>query len=235
VEQQILVDSRFSGPPNRGHGGYLSGLLARHFDAPVEITMTRPIPLNRAIQLEWFEHVVLLCDGGDLIATGERKAFDLATPRSLSYGEAVDATRRGIRPEKHPFPGCFVCGPERKEGDGLRIFPGPTADGDRVAAPWIPDASLADADGRVRCEFVHAALDCPGGFAAALGNGMRPAVLGRFTARIDHPVFAGERYVVVGWRLGGTGRKHEVGSALYAANGERRGVARATWIERQAA
>lgn len=197
--------------------------------------MTRPIPLNRAIHLEWFEHVVLLCDGGDLVATGERKAFDLASPPSPSYQEATAAARHGVRPEEHPFPGCFVCGPERGEGDGMRIFPGPTANGDMVAAPWIPDASLADADGRVRCEFIHAALDCPGGFAAALGNGMRPAVLGRFTAKIDRPVLAGERYVVIGWRLGGNGRKHEVGSALYTADRERRGVARATWIELQAA
>ena len=33
------------------------------------------------------------------------------------------ATYPGLR--SHPFPTCFACGPDRAEGDGLRIFPGP--------------------------------------------------------------------------------------------------------------
>jgi len=37
---------------------------------------------------------------------------------------------------------------ERTEGDGLRVMPGPVS-ADLLAAAWVPDAALADADGRL--------------------------------------------------------------------------------------
>ena len=30
-----------------------------------------------------------------------------------------------VKPHEHPLPTCFVCGPARAKGDGLRIFAGP--------------------------------------------------------------------------------------------------------------
>ena len=41
-----------------------------------------------------------------------------------------------------------MCGPDRAEGDGLRVFPGPVAGRGLWAAPWTPDPSVAGADGR---------------------------------------------------------------------------------------
>ena len=84
------------------------------------------------------------------------------------------------------FPDCFVCGMNRRPGDGLRIFPGPVAGLALWAAPWTPDPSVAGPDGRVRPEVVWAALDCPSGIAAAEAAGLARTdtaiLLGRMTA-----------------------------------------------------
>jgi hypothetical protein len=97
-----------------------------------------------------------------------------------------------------------------------------------VAAPWTPGQTLAGVDGLVRPEFVWAALDCPGAFA----NGFPEItmVLGRLAVQLVRPVEPGTECVVVGWSEAVEGRKHFAGTALFAADGELRAVARATWI-----
>jgi len=99
-----------------------------------------------------------------------------------------------------------------------------------VAAPWIPDASLANAGGAVRAEFLWATLDCPSGWAAIVDADGRPSVLGELAARLVEPVRPGERCVVLGWALGGEGRKRFAASAILAWDGTVRAVARSTWI-----
>lgn len=231
MHHKITIGSEYCGPDGMANGGYVGGKIAAFYHRPVEITLRKPVPLGRALDVEWFEDVLLLCDGYDVIATAvpTNRAIDVPTPPS--YQEAVHATRVTIPASEHPFPRCFVCGPAREEGAGLRLFPGPLEDRPMVAAPWLPGEALADEVGDVKSEFVHAALDCPGGFAAALGQAFRPAVLGRFSVRMEHPVRAGEPHVVVGWRIGGIGRKHEVGTALFNRDGDLCASARATWIE----
>jgi hypothetical protein len=65
-------------------------------------------------------------------------------------------------------PGCFVCGPARAPGDGLRVICGPL-DGERlVADSWTPEAELAGPDGNVAPEFVWSVLDRPSGNALLL-------------------------------------------------------------------
>ena len=78
----------------------------------------------------------------------------------------------------------------------------------------------------LRPEFVWAALDCPGGFAA--GYPETTLLLGRLAARIDRLPEAGERCVAMGWQLGVEGRKH-LGTALVSGR-EILARARATWI-----
>lgn len=232
MSQSILIDTRYCGPPDSGNGGYAAGLIAPYFDGSVEVELRRPLPLGRPLELEWFEeHEAMLCDGDEPVATAGRAEVNLEVPAAPSYEDAVGAARRRIPEHEHPFPGCFVCGPARAEGDGLRIFPGQVGGRELVAAPWIPERSLADSRGVVQEKFVLAALDCPGGFAAQLGREPRAAVLGRFAAAVDEPVQAGERYVVVGWRTGGSGRTHDVGTALFRADGRRAAVARGTWVD----
>jgi len=100
-----------------------------------------------------------------------------------------------------------------------------------VAAPWVPDDSLAGSGQElVRSEFLWAALDCPGYFAAAHGQ-KRPMLLGRMAARVEGRVRPGERCVVLGWSISSEGRKRCTGTALFSDSGELLGQARATWIE----
>ncbi len=111
----------------------------------------------------------------------------------------------------------------------MRIFPGPMHDkAHRVAATWTPDETVADEDGLVRPEFLWAALDCPGYFAAEDRAGL--ALLGRMSAVIHRRVHAGEPLVVTGWPIDSEGRKHRVGSALHDADGKLVAAAKATWI-----
>jgi hypothetical protein len=89
----------------------------------------------------------------------------------------------------------------------MRIFPGEVGDAaGQVAAAWVLDESLTNGDGVVRPEFVWAALDCPGYFAAEDKAGL--ALLGRMAATIKRPVHAGERLIVTGWPIESEGRKH---------------------------
>jgi hypothetical protein len=55
-------------------------------------------------------------------------------------------------------------------------------------------------------------------------------LLGELAARLDGPVRAGERCVVLGWTLGGEGRKRLAGAAIFGEDRTPRAVARATWI-----
>jgi hypothetical protein len=155
-------------------------------------------------------------------------------PRAPDYLAAMEASRRYRGFDDHGFPGCFVCGPGRARGDGLRIFAGACSDdAAMVAAPWVPDAALGHSDGKVRPEFMWAALDCPGYFAARSDNAMM--LLGEFTAHVDRRVHVDEPCVIIGWRIASSGRKHQVGTALFDEDGELCARARATWVEPRAA
>jgi hypothetical protein len=157
-------------------------------------------------------------------------------PAAISVAEARAAgagCRLRLRPDEHPYPGCFVGGPDRGPGDGLGIMMGPVAGRDLAADVWCPDGSLAGPGGAVAAEFLWAALDCSGGMGA-IGNefqGGPPWVLGRYAARQAAPVLAGEPHVVLGWRLEREGRKMLAGSAVLTSAGELAGLARATWIQ----
>ena len=89
------------------------------------------------------DHVTLM-DGGTLVAEARKVALELEVPTPPAYAEAQSASKDYLGFKQHPFPRCFVCGPERAVGDGMRIFPGPVPGGRMVAAPWIPYADLSD-------------------------------------------------------------------------------------------
>lgn len=231
----LTIAPRFCGPPGTGNGGYAAGLLAQHAATTVCVRLERPVPLERALQVHVLEGGRLeLRDGEQRIAQAEPAVLDLQPPPAPPYLAAIEASRRYLGFHGHPFPRCFVCGPARARGDGLRVFagalvPDPSGPQGPVAAPWVPDVSLGAADGKVRPEFMWAALDCPGYFAAR-ADGV-PMLLGAFTAHVDRRVHVDEPCVVVGWRIGGSGRKHEVGTALYDEEGIVCARARALWIE----
>ncbi|MEV6525321.1 hypothetical protein AB0M43_25535 [Longispora sp. NPDC051575] len=218
----MLIDGRFCGPPGSGNGGYTAGLLAgsvpgaRPGDA-VEVTLRRPPPLGVELPVEAEEGsaTVLRPGPGDDIVVAHAVLLD-----HLDVEPAAWTAERGVYPghTHHPFPSCYVCGPDNK--DGLRIYPGRIAPG-RTAADWLVPEDVSSAT-------VWAALDCPGGWTIQLEE--RPSVLGRFAVRIDELPAPGSECVIVGELRGSEGRKSHPVTSLYGPSGQLLAVARATWI-----
>lgn len=232
----ITVDPRYCGPPGTGNGGYVAGLLAAGLGGTGEVTLRRPAPLGVPMTISpGADGLLSLGNGTAVVATiAPVGPLEVSLPAPVSVGDARAAAARSRlrqRPQEHPFPGCFVCGPDRP--DGLDILPGPVPGRDLAAAVWSPDPALAGLDGAVRPEFVWAALDCPGGIAA-IGDGPPagpPWVLGRFAVTRDLPVRPAQPHVVLGWRIEHAGRKLLAGSAVLTPDGAVAAYARATWIQ----
>ena len=231
---EVVIDRRFRGPPASANGGYTCGIVAAALGAQAaEVNLRRPPPLDRALGIDPEADGVRLVDGTDLVADGRplhEVEVELPEPPPLHVAEEADA--RSAFFDDHPFPGCFVCGPEREPHDGLRIFPGAVGDRGLLACAWVPEAGLADGGGRVRPEIVWAALDCPSGNAA---HHFAPDETTMVLARLrGHPARALEPsrpYVVVGWPISRDGRKHLSGTAIFDAAGEPRAWSEALWIE----
>ena len=238
----IVIDNRYCGPPNSGNGGYVCGRLARQIAGGAEVTLRVPPPLDRPLDVvatadgSWE-----LRDGAVLVATGRPAKIDIVHPETASFEEAKAAELlTPVKPHQHPLPGCFVCGPSRGPGDGLRIFAGPLLRRSRnasavLSATWMPDPTLAAEDGFVAPEFLWAALDCPTGYASNYdresgGFDQTPLLLGRMAARIDARPRPAERCVITAWETGRDGRKRLAEAAVHSEAGALLAVARATWI-----
>jgi len=236
----IFVAPRFCGPPGIGNGGYVAGLLAgRLLDAlpdaaAVEVTLRASTPLGRELEVVRDGDGVQLRDGGDPIAIAKPAQLSLDVPPFPARDtlEARAGTCRAF--QTHPYRGCFVCGPDRDPGDGLRILPGWHPEDGIAAAPWSPDAGLADASGALPPEFLWAALDCGGSFVlledAQLARKLEPMVLGRLTVRLGSRVSPGETLAVGSWSLGQEGRRGRAGTALRKPDGSVAGLSEAVWV-----
>jgi hypothetical protein len=239
--ESITIPPRFNGPDDSGNGGYSAGLIAVALGAgPAEVTLKAPPPLDRKLTVERRNDGLVVRDGDTTVAEARPSAVDVEPPPPVALDEAEAAGPHGmfVDAERHPFPRCFVCGPLREDGDGLRIFAGPVGSGEVLAASWTPSETLADSDGSVPEEVVWAALDCPTSGPVAndwSAPGFKPIVLARLAARIDREVRAGEPHVVIAWPLGVDGRKREAAAALYTEGGELCAVSRALWIELRSA
>jgi hypothetical protein len=99
-----------------------------------------------------------------------------------------------------------------------------------VAAPFIPDASLATRNDVIDEEYLWAALDCPGAWAL-FNVGAKALILGTLCAQIRGNLHPEEQAVVMAWPLEREGRRHQVGSALYSESGQLVGLAQGTWVE----
>jgi hypothetical protein len=244
--RSLFVDRRYNGPVASGNGGYSAGLAARLVagdDEAVEATLRAPVPLDQRLRVqETVDGVnILTDDAANRILVMSLRSTHLDTPQIASPGLAAAsiaaASFRGA--EDHALPTCFVCGPAREPGDGLRIFPDfVSGKGDAtnpnpfpiVASPWTPTSDLADADGRVAREFVWAALDCPGAFAVD----KEPILLGRMSAQILDRPRPDDACVVVAWARGSDRRKHFAGTALFSARGDLLAFSEQTWIQIEA-
>ncbi|MGC5030290.1 hypothetical protein [Micromonospora sp. DT229] len=215
----MIIESRFNGPPGSGNGGWSAGVFAKAYGGggPTEVTLRRPPPLDTPLTLAGDQ---VRDPDGEVIAE-LRTAEDLedpVPPVDPATARAAAAAYPGLT--DHPFPGCYVCGPQRP--DGLRIFPGRLPDG-RTAAPFQVPAQVSVAT-------VWAALDCPGGWAVIEAG--RPYLLGRIAAHIEALPRPGDECVITGAVVEAVGRKAMVRTSLYGPEGELLGRARATWIAR---
>lgn len=237
---QIIIDKRYCGPPNSGNGGYVCGRLARHIPGGAEVTLRAPPPLDTPLgAIGTDDGAWELRDGAKVVATGRAVSVELARLEKASLKEACAAELlTPVKPHEHPLPTCFVCGPARAKGDGLRIFAGPLGRNSQnavLAASWTPDPNLAADDGPVAPEFLWSALDCPTGYACNYNQesnsfDQAPLLLGRMSARIEARPRPGDRCIITAWPTGRDGRKRMAEAALHNEAGKLLAVARTTWI-----
>lgn len=234
TSETTIVTDRHAGPPGCGNGGWVCGLLTERLDdlVPAEgdltsatVRLSAPTPLGTPLSWEVDgsvtdpgELAVHLVDGETLLGTA-RRAPDpgLEVPPPVGLEEARAAAAE-FDPSGHPYPGCFVCGPEA-EG-GLRVFASPVTGRDGLLASPVTlhEEGLPS---------VLAALDCPGAFT--LGFGDEALLLGTFTSTVHAEVPVGRELVVTAWAMDRDGRKRRCGTALH--DGDRLlASAAATWI-----
>ncbi|MGW0434108.1 hypothetical protein ACWDV4_16405 [Micromonospora sp. NPDC003197] len=209
----MIIPGRFNGPAGSGNGGYSAGVFAG--TDRCEVTLRKPPPLDTPLSRVGGQ--VHAPDGTVVAEVAPTEEIDSVVP-PIGYADAVAVSAKYAGFTEHPFPTCYVCGPDRV--DGLRIFPGRMPD-DSTAAPWTVPGDVSPA-------MLWAALDCPGGWAV-IGAG-RPYVLGRIAVRLDRLPVPGEECVVRGALTTTEGRKALVHTTLYDSAGTELARARATWI-----
>jgi hypothetical protein len=217
----MIIEKRYNGPEGSGNGGWTAGTVGTLIDGPATVTLRVPPPLDVPYAIERRDGgIQVYGPDGVLIATAEHADVEREPIEPVGYDEAEALSREYPGFTSHPFPTCFVCGPQRAPGDGLRLFTGRRANGD-TATPWIvPDD--------VSTPMVWASLDCPGGWSVGIED--RPYLLGRIATRVERVPEPGDRCVVMGRLLGIEGRKAQVAAVLTGPDGEALAWARATWI-----
>jgi hypothetical protein len=227
---ELVIGSRFNGPPSTANGGYACGAVAGYVDGPAKVVLRHPPPLDTTLDA-WADpdgHIRVL-RGETLIAEAFRaEGPRLEPPARPTLEEAMAARQRNPwRGVEHLLSDCFVCGVNRP--DSLGVTPGPVPGADELlAAPFLPDASVAT-NGIVDRAVVWAVLDCPSFPAEALHAGWI-GLLGTLEVRLDRDVEVGERLIVVGWTRAREGRKYLTASALLAEDGSTVARALAIWV-----
>ena len=245
MQEVVVVPEKFRGPPTSGNGGYVSGLLAQLLTqtaqpTAAEVTLRSPVPLDHPLTVVRDADALRVLDADKLIAEARLSELELSVPEPPTYEEALAAQSGSLalRVGPHPIlagerlgvhPICFCCGAELAHDAGLHVYAAPVPGRDLVAAAWRAPAAFADEASNLPPAILGAALDCPGEFAWYV-KGLRFALLGRMTLRIDKPVCAGERCVISGWTIGEEGRKRFAGTALFDAQGDLCALARSVWI-----
>jgi hypothetical protein len=222
----ITLPRRFNGPPDSANGGYSAGAIAAPLaeQGAVEVTLRRPPPLDRALELRVEADALECYDGDELVAHARVAPLELPLVPPVGYADAAETAAWSIFTDEsmHPFPTCFACGPLRTD-DGLRLFAGRIHGTDHFAASWTPD----EIDDRI----TWAALDCPSSAPLYVyDDNPEPHVLGRITARVERMPRPGEPLVIMSWPIERDARKVHTASAVYDADEQCCAYARTTWI-----
>ena len=256
----LIIPSRFCGPPSSGNGGYSAGAISAYAGAECPDDHARPWPAVTVSLLAPppLEVSMSVAPGGDMgddggvVATYDGKPFlsarcshdEVTDVEPVAPDEAREAMASYSGLVSHPFPTCFSCGTGREPGDGLRIFPGRVSDASaeqgeeprtRVAATWTPDPTVAEDYHAYVDEHPRASLPVTWAALDCVGGWAgdleeRLMVLARMTARLDSLPAIGEEHVVVGMGRGHEGRKTWTSSTLYDADGRVVASAEHLWI-----
>lgn len=233
--QTLTIAKKYNGPDDSGNGGYCAGLFAQAFDynsqRAIEVTLRNPPPLDQPLTMISDQQGTNCLNGDTLIAQIKHSELVIDIPAPINLNQAIEASKHYSGFVSHPFPHCYVCGPDRAEHDGLRIFAGPVEQRSLAACPWQPFEALGDDDGYIRAEHIWAALDCPSYFGATIDTSPATAFLGRFTLQIyQQKIPTNQSYIICAWPNGVDGRKLFGGVGLFDTQGNCLAAANATWI-----
>lgn len=231
MKRSIILSGRYCGPPVCINGGYACGILSGNSTDPVEITLKKPVPMEKPLWLEHQKEKITLNDGMTELASARFVDFQLEVPAPPTHeiARVASAGYLGLHQE-HPFPHCFVCGPARAPDDGLHLYAGRIPDTNLYVTPWQPNHNLPVTGNHINREIVWAALDCPGAFSV-MGEQPKMLVLGQMTGQVRQSIRPGESCLVIAWSLGSDGRKHYCGTAIYNEDNYLCALARSVWFE----
>ena len=88
---ELRVAARFCGPPGFANGGVASGSLAALLGGAAEVTLRRPVPLDRSLPVHRDGGGVLVVeDGGVLLAEARPAKVALDCPSGIAAADAAD-------------------------------------------------------------------------------------------------------------------------------------------------
>ena len=223
--REVIFEARHLGPTGSVNGGFLAGTMAEEIDAQtVSVRLNAPVPIG--------EPTYIFSDGSEAYLRHSDQTLVSATIPKSGVGEARFASAEHIAssPELDvdlgPFRGCFVCGMGAPRGLGFE--PHVLHDG-RIGGVWHPKRSNL-IDGRfVPSRYLHAVLDCPGGFAVHRQiDGF--ALTGSLTNRVDRLPEADEILVIVSEATFRDGRKLGATTTIFSESDEVIATSEAVWI-----
>lgn len=226
----IRIPSRFNGPVNAANGGYICGVLSRHLPWDAEFRLKKMIPVEQDLTLEVGADSANLYAGESIYITAHPGGVNKRMPPPNPGFEAAKiASKKYIgRQVATAYGQCFVCSLLRPD-DGMQIHAGQTEDPEVYASHWIPEDYMMEGE-KIATEFIYAALDCPGAYAA-MGTTQKELLLGTFAVHIDGEIQAGEQCVVTAWCSERAGRKSFSHTALYGADESLVARADAIWFQ----
>ena len=233
----FTIPKQFCGPPSSSNGGYFCGVVASFFDYAVEVRLKSPPPLDTPMQIRRDESLSQVFADDTLVAQVRRLEEPLEPAPFLPVESAKLCSEIGLEGSliNHPFPTCFVCGPQRDDGEGMRIFTGPGQDTKLYAARWHTHRAWSSNGVDIDPKYIWSALDCPSSgpaFATSVQAESDIAyVLGTLSLKVSEKPKVNENYSIVC----ATDEKHErlyrTRVSLYADDATLLATGAAVWIQ----